>query len=336
MDNNSQNTKTKIIKPRIKSKSLNTCKSNKHSRNNNTNSNTKNLLKKSANLSNEVNMLFKPTLNKHSIEIAKALNTSFMARVLQKKRKCNCNQANQDQVSTLALSDYYTFIRNAETEREHNRKKNSIIPKRIYELYEENITKNKVENKRKRLLNAIQNNNSSSLLSDSHLNHHSSEIKTSRRNQQEFYFKNMKWKQQKDKRNFLNSVKKDKQTSNECTFSPDITPLDITNDEQIIQFNTPSINAYINKRRTIIKQQQEQKSYKQKVFFEQASFTSSYYHSLNKPVNSEFNSDKRIKGKTNRKSSVNATTDYINSMRNKLNIRHFFYDYSEQMQGGKV
>lgn len=196
----------------------------------------------------------KPSLDKRSLEIAKCLSPSITRLTQKKKSTKNINKVNA-----------YSFDFNLC----YNEKKNNIKPrKQTEELYKKGLEQ--ITRKHKKYLDNIskKENEYKKYSFKPQVNKDGILLPTG------FQIKNLKpefnyivqktWKSKIQKQNDIRKIKIDEEEIEQCTFYPKITPLDISDDEEIINAEIPQLNDYIKNRRRVIQIQKENEEYKNK------------------------------------------------------------------------
>ena len=110
------------------------------------------------------------------------------------------------------------------------------------------------------------------------------------------YKKQCEWKKKIENANKRKREKLEDSQKSEYTFKPDISHLNIQNDENFILKNLAQMNDYVNKRREILKRQKEEEEYKNKRLG-QIDMTNNFNIKTTVPREFYFKTDSRIKGK---------------------------------------
>lgn len=217
-----------------------------------------------------------PTINATSIKIASTLDPSTI-RLTRKRasqpiavRKTNINSINK-------ISNYYKNVvsyayKNKKCVNLNKSGNRSYTPQRVLDLYSNGVKKYQkceekfLENQKKMnesyLEYSFQPNQSKNSMLISHHIH-------SYKNRDEFYSKQIKWKESINNKTNANLRKHLKEEREECTFQPQISKIPKSKSEIIDVYN-PSCFEYIIKRREILQKKIEDDEYKKKVFFEQS------------------------------------------------------------------
>ncbi|MCQ2817581.1 MAG: hypothetical protein MJ252_09985 [archaeon] len=320
----------KAMTPQINSKSKRMLSKNTPDRPNYKSLNSPGKKTESKNKLNNSNnqFVYHPKLNSRSLKIANKLEPSSV-RLLKKKKKYNQN-------------DSYNFINNSNynfNSPYYNNRSSSKSSKRNLstgnkgvELYEKGIELNK--RKRKLLEDYKQKeddeykkkysfkptiNKSSNIL----LNNQKVIEKNKKKADDEIYRKQKAWKKKLDYSNKRRKEKLDGILNKECTFNPDISHLEIKNDDAFILKNLAQMNDYVNKRREILKRQKEEQEYRNKRLW-QIDQTKNFKMKTTVPREFYFESDTRLKGNKAKKVYIAPNTN-LNS---NINIRPNF-NYGE-------
>lgn len=196
----------------------------------------------------------KPSLDKRSMAIAKRLSPSITRLTQKKKSTKKSNRVN-------AYSFDFNLCNNEKTNNIKPRKQTEEMYKKglaqmsqKQKKYLENISKK--ENEYKKYSFRPQVNKDGVLLPNGF------QIKNLK---PEFnYIVQKTWKSKIQKQNDIRKIKIDEEEIEQCTFYPKINPLDISDDEEIINAQIPQLNDYINNRRLTIQKQKENEEYKNK------------------------------------------------------------------------
>lgn len=217
------------------------------------------------------NFSFRPELNKKSLLIANKLEPSYI-RLNKKKKKIN-NSMDEREINENYLNLYggrskgkklnvmNNFsplnINNKTNKTSKKNKKDSDLylrglesMKKKEKQYNEKKLKEMEEYKKysfKPKINKSKNNNIHSITK-----------------QKDIYKKNIEWKKKLQNENSKKKKKKEALYDKICTFSPNINKEIIQNDEKMIMRNLRQMNDYVNKRRKILRDKEEEENYKNK------------------------------------------------------------------------
>ena len=225
---------------------------------------------------------FKPKLNKNSLKIANKLEPSSQRLIKNKKRKNNNNNEYYNKCKEI----YNNIYNNNNNNFNYTNRSNSISPKNskskesikhCNELYNKGIEnmQKKEKNYKQKLMNKQEeykkysfkpNINKNSPLIDKNITKKNSSVDNNNLNnkKQDMYTKQCEWKKKLQNENKRKKEIFEKKNFKDCTFKPNISQLNIQNDEKFIMKNLQQMNDYVNKRRENIKKQKEYEQYKNK------------------------------------------------------------------------
>ncbi len=249
-----------------------------YNNNNNNNESNDNIYYKKRTLSKDNLNNFKPKLNKNSLKIANKLEPASQRLIKNKKRKNENSYYNK-------CKEIYNNIYNNNNNNFTNRS-NSISPKNskskesikhCNELYNKGIEnmQKKEKNYKQKLINKQEeykkfsykpNINKNSPLIEKNITKKNSSVDNNNNNnkKQDIYTKQCEWKKKLQNENKRKKEIYEKNNFKDCTFKPNISQLNIQNDEKFIMKNLQQMNDYVNKRRENIKKQKEYEEYKNK------------------------------------------------------------------------
>lgn len=272
---------------------------------------------------------YKPTLDKKSLKIAGRLEPSS-SRLLKKKKKVKSDNSPKN-------TSFYSMTPSSACS---SRKTNNII-KRCNELYNKGVEKMQKREKLYKEQQVKQNEEykkysfrpkitkNSPLLDNSvvkstpqsksnHTNNSSGNIN------EEIYKKQFEWKKKLENENLKKREKIENIKNKDCTFKPEISHLNIQNDEQFIMKNIEQMNDYVNKRREMLQKQREYEEYKKKRLGQNSNFT------IKPTIPREF--ELRTKSREHSRSKSNPkknNKDYnlkVNQKREELKTYGYFND----------
>ncbi len=216
--------------------------------------------KKATTYANNVNQYeYKPKLNKNSIKIANQLEPSS-TRLLKKKKRYN-SQTNIIRNNSLYSSSSRDRS-NSKSSKENMKKINDLYNKGMEhkqqreKIFQENKQKKDLEYQNYSFHPKII--KSSPLLDESNCS-----VKSTSKGK-DIYKRQTEWKKKLENETMKKREKIENQKNKDFTFKPEISHLNIQNDEKFIMRNIQQMNDYVNKRREAIQRQKELEDYKNK------------------------------------------------------------------------
>ena len=253
-----------------------------YNNNNNNNESNDNIYYKKRTLSKDNLNTFKPKLNKNSLKIANKLEPASQRLIKNKKRKNN-NENYYNKCKEIYNNIYnnnnnfnYNFTNRSNSISPKNSKSKESI-KHCNELYNKGIEnmQKKEKNYKQKLINKQEeykkfsykpNINKNSPLIEKNITKKNSSVDNNNNNNKktDIYTKQCEWKKKLQNENKRKKEIYEKNNFKDCTFKPNISQLNIQNDEKFIMKNLQQMNDYVNKRRENIKKQKEYEEYKNK------------------------------------------------------------------------
>ena len=282
--------------------------------NNNYNNNSnisENLKKKERNLYNS-QYTYRPILNKNSLKIAKNLGSST-ERLIRKKKKNSLNKENKNYYNNIYI-DSSRSKSNSTSPSNYN--KNQI--KKCTDLYNKGVEQilkrekvykesklRKEEEYKKYSFKPKLNSYSKEINNTNHLFSKSNSKGKSNNKINDIYKKQRDWKKKLDNINLKKKEEKYNEEIKDCTFKPEISHLNIQNEEKFILKNLQQMNDYVIKRRDIIKKQKEYEKYKNKRL---GNYSKDFIIKTTVPKEFEFKTKSRSnsKDKINNKENIHA------------------------------
>ena len=214
----------------------------------------------------------KPSLDKNSMLIASKLEPSS-SRLLKKKKKYYKNDNSLSPKINSNKNGLYSNSNNNSnsfynTSQSH---KSTTKSKRCNELYAKGVEKIQKrekaykDHKKKEEEEYKQYSFKPKIIKNSPLIDNSIVKSVSTGNEgAEMYKKQFEWKKKVENENIRKKKKIENMNYQDCTFKPEISHLNIQNDEKFIMKNIDQMNEYVNKRREFIQKKKEFEEYKNK------------------------------------------------------------------------
>lgn len=261
---------------------------------------------------------YKPRLDAKSLKIANQLEPSS-SRLLKKKKRYKPNES-KESFYTVSPSPSAT-----RTNRENIKRLNELYEKgmeNMYKrekMYQEQKMKEEEEYKKYSFQPTITK-NSPIIDSNSVIR---STPKSSKGASDEMYKKQCEWKKKLENENIKKRERMENIKNRDCTFKPEISHLNIKNDEKFIMRNIEQMNDYVNKRREVIQKNKEYEEYKNRRLGKNVNFTIK----PTIPKTFEFNTEKRSHSRSKSGSKRrNDNLNNINPKRTELKTYNFFND----------
>ena len=258
---------------------------------------------------------YKPKLDKKSLEIANKLEPSS-SRLLNTKKSSNSrNRLKQCSFYSLTPKNRSTSKGSLNSTQRVNElyKKGMEDKQRREKIYRDNKIKKEREYKNYSYKPLI--NKKSPLIDSSSL----------QMSHKDIYQRQTEWKKKLDHENKKKRENIQKAKDNQFSFKPEISHLNIQNDEKFIMHNIQQMNSYVNKRREVIQKQKELENFKNKRL---GSFTN---FNLKPTIPKEFILNTAIRNAVRKKSQSKSPSQKIintKSIRDKLGINNFFQPQS--------
>ena len=251
---------------------------------NNNNHSSDNLTKKKNHEKNIYNnqYTYRPKLNKNSLKIAQNLESSS-ERLIRKRKKNNnsiSNKENKQYYNNIYFDSSHSRSRSNSTSPSSNNKNhlkrcNDLYNKGIEQIlkreqiYQESKLKKEEEYKKYSFKPKL--NNKSNVVELNYINNSFTKSKSKNNTKKniekkinDIYRKQYDWKRKLENKNMKKREDINKEEIKHCTFKPEISHLNIENDEKFILKNLQQMNDYVIKRRDIIQKQKEYEEYKNK------------------------------------------------------------------------
>ena len=207
------------------------------------------------------NFTYKPSLNKNSIKIAKQLEPSLIRLTSIPKRKPFTT--NDSPLRNSSNSFYYNKSYSVYSLSPLNKNKDKNNKHCDY-LYNHGIMYLKQKKQQIENANKMKEEEYKQYPYKPAISHYDSSIYYRNRNNDEMYNKNCTWKKRVENKKQKMKEQNEQYTFTNCTFTPNIEPLNVDDDEIIIKRNINQINDYVCKRRDILLKQKEYDDYKNK------------------------------------------------------------------------
>ena len=286
-----------------------------------------NIYKKRATSKENVKFNYKPTLDKKSIKIANRLEPSSQ-RLLKKKKRIKVDNSPKN-------NSFYSISPCSAS----NSHKSKNIIKKCNELYSkgvENMHKREIMYKKQKLKENEEYKNYSfkpkitknSPLLDNSVVKTTPKSRTSNNTSgninEEIYKKQFEWKKKVENENIKKKEKIENIKQKEYTFKPEISHLNIQNDEKFIMRNIDQMNDYVNKRREILQKKKEYEDYKNK----RLGLNRNFQIKPTIPKEFEFKTQNRShsRSKSNSKKNFRENNITVNQKREELKTFGYFND----------
>ena len=279
------------------------------------------IYKKRATSKENVNFNYKPTLNKKSLKIANKLEPSSQ-RLLRKKKRIKVeNSPKQNSFYSISPSSAHSPHKTKNT----IKKCNELYTKGVEKMqkreimYKEQKQKENEEYKNYTFKPKI---TKKSPLLDNSVVKTTQKSRTSNNSSEELYKKQFEWKKKVENENIKKKEKIENIKNKEYTFKPEISHLNIQNDEKFIIRNINQMNDYVNKRREILQKKKEYEEYKNKRLGLNSNFT------IKPTIPREFSlkTQSRSHSKSNSKKKIRENNIIVNQKREELKTFGYFND----------
>ena len=278
---------------------------------------------------------YKPKLNKKSLEIANKLEPSSQRLTKKKKRYSNDKNKYKDIYNNIYQNSFHSKLNSkSPSEKEHLKKFNDLYNKGIEnmikkdKLYKETKIKKDEEYKNYSFKPKLIKN--SPILEKNTIIKATSPYKKNNLNI-DLYKKQTDWKKKLENENIRKKEIIEIEKNKDCTFKPEISHLNIQNDEKFIMKNLQQMNDYVNKRREILEKKKEYENYKKKRLGEDLS---SFNIKPTIPKKFELKTESRSRSHSKDKiyeDRKNNTYKFINNIkyqRNEINDNYYFNNFN--------
>ena len=280
-----------------------------------------NIYKKRVTSKENAKFNYKPTLNKKSIKIAKKLEPSSQ-RLLKKKKRIKENSPKNNSFYSISPSSACSPHKTKNIIKKCNELYSKGVEKMHKReiMYKEQKQKENEEYKNYTFKPKITKN--SPLLDNSVVK--TTKSRTSNNSSEEIYKKQFEWKKKVENENIKKKEKIENIKNKEYTFKPEISHLNIQNDEKFIMRNINQMNDYVNKRREILQKKKEYEDYKNKRLGLNSNFT------IKPTIPREFTlktqSRSHSRSKSNSKTKKRENNIIVNQKREELKTFEYFND----------
>ncbi len=271
---------------------------------------------------------YKPKLNRKSLEIANKLEPSSQ-RLIKKKKKYSTEKNKYKDIYNNIYIDNSKINSISPLDKEQLKRCNDLYNKGIEnmikrdQIYKETKMKKEEEYKNYSFKPKLIKN--SPVIDQNTIIKPISPFKNNNNLNIDLYKKQTEWKKKLENENLRKKEIIEIEKNKNCTFKPEISHLNIQNDEKFIMKNIQQMNEYVNKRREILEKKKEYENYKKKRFGEDLS---SYDIKTTIPKKFEFKTEARSRSHSKDKLFENKKNNPNNFINNVQSQKDDFFFYN--------